>query len=146
MDPKKHKYDRFLTLPALLLAVWYLLSVAGIDIHRDHEHGRTYVVWSVAGCDCESIHPEHHCHDCAHAGGLCTEDEDCCSDDFEAVLSLSGADDGSRPDLSAPEFPVPTALAAVPAGRPTVILPFNGNVSPPPGTGGRLSLLCILRA
>lgn len=77
----------------ILLIAWYLLAVTGINIHRDAEHGRTYVVPSLIGCDCELIHPAHHCHDMCREDG-CLEGEDCCSNDFHAVVTQGEDTDG----------------------------------------------------
>lgn len=133
-------------LAAVLLAAWYLLSVVGLDVHQDREHGATYVVCGLSGGNCEVIHPEHHCHDCDHdADGACMDGEDCCSDDFEAVLSVGGAPD-------APVVPAATvgALAllpgasAAPVASPCrIILRLH---APPPGGGDLLSRICVLRA
>ncbi len=70
----------------LLLAVWYLLAVTGIDIHRDIEHGHSYIVPSLIGGNCELIHPDHHCHDEAHEEG-CLDGEDCCSNDYLTLIA-----------------------------------------------------------
>lgn len=130
----------------VLLTMWYLLAVSGLDIHQDREHGQTYVVCSVAGSDCERIHPECQCHDHAPAGGACMEGEDCCSDDFRAVLSLSDGNGAGQPDLSAPVLEVPCLLspeASVPAPAFRGLLAAH---SPPPVSPHPLSLLCVLRA
>ena len=134
----------FSAVSAALLCVWYLLSVTGIDIHSDHEHGQTYVVSGLTGCDCEHIHPGHHCHDTA-AEGLCAEGEDCCSDDFEAVLA-PGEDADEGIDLSAPVSAAPVFAAFVPA------MPVSGAPSgvrcdgpPPPGPSPAFIACCVLR-
>lgn len=69
----------------LLLIMWYTLSISGLDVHHDHEHGRTYVVACAFGTSCEKIHPHSHCHD--SEAEACSEDEDCCSDEFHLILS-----------------------------------------------------------
>ena len=90
-------------MAAVLLALWYLLAVTGIDVHKDIEHGRTYVICGLTPLDCEHIHPESHCHDfTADSEGRCLSDEDCCSDDFEALLSLCEGPDALQPDHPAP--------------------------------------------
>ena len=147
---------------AVLLAAWYLLSVVGLNVHADREHGRTYVVCSLSGGDCEAIHPEHHCHDhaCAghdcesaacrpddpaHAEGECEAGEDCCSDDFEAVLSVGGTPDA--PTVPATNNTVvavlPTATLCPVLRRPNHILKAH---APPPGGGDLLKHICVLRA
>ena len=91
----------------LLLAVWYLLAVTGIDIHRDIEHGHSYIVPSLIGGNCELIHPDHHCHDEAHEEG-CLDGEDCCSNDYLTLIA-QGEDASWVPAL--------TVFSKVIAGR-----------------------------
>ena len=144
MTPKNHRPSLFHALPALLLAAWYLLSVAGIDVHRDAEHGETYVVWGLNGCDCERIHPEHHCHDHGHAEGACLDGEDCCTDDFEAVLSVGLGPDGPAVPAAA-LFGVallPSATVCPAAFAPCATL---RGPAPPPGGGALLTRICVLR-
>ncbi|MBR1575202.1 MAG: hypothetical protein IJ654_01995 [Bacteroidales bacterium] len=137
----------FSAVPALLLAVWYLLAVSGLDVHCDNEHGRTYVVFGAAGIDCEHIHPEVHCHDhAAGAGDRCLADEDCCSDDFEAVLSLYESQDGRMPDLSAPFLSLPGADPDLPVSLLSSGLPVNRWLGPPPDPAGYLFKISVLRA
>lgn len=130
---------------AVLLALWYLLSVVGLDVHRDLEHGRTYVVCGLTGGDCEAIHPEHHCHDCDDSEGECLSGEDCCSDDFEAVLSVGGAPD-------APAVPASTLIgvAVLPVAPACPVLRCPNHIlkahAPPPGGGDLLKHICVLRA
>ena len=141
-----HRSESRCLLPALLLAVWYLLSVAGLDVHRDHEHGRTYVVCGITGCDCEHIHPHTHCHDTTHEG-TCMEDEECCSDDFEAVLSLSDGDERLQAGQTLQATPLPALLCPLDITVPARSVPvFRTGPPPPLPPGGRLSLFCTLRA
>lgn len=146
MNPKKHRSETTCLLPALLLAVWYLLSVAGLDVHRDLEHGQTYVVCGITGCDCEHIHPHTHCHDTA-PGGECLSGEECCSDDFEAVLSLSAGNERLRADLPLPASSLPILSYPVSVPAPAASAPVFATGPPLPlPTGGRLSLFCTLKA
>ena len=133
-------------LPAALLAVWYLLAVTGLDVHADSEHGRTYVVSSVSGGDCEHIHPEYHCHDGEASEGECLAGEECCSDVFSAVLSLTDREDSADSDFVVPfvEIPCFWGMAALVPGR-TALSVLHG-VSPPPDPGRYLSKLSVLRA
>ena len=141
-----HRSESRCLLPALLLAVWYLLSVAGLDVHRDHEHGRTYVVCGITGCDCEHIHPHTHCHDTTHEG-TCMEDEECCSDDFEAVLSLSDGDERLQAGQTLHATPLPALFYPLDITVPARTVPvFRTGPPPPSPQGGRLSLFCTLRA
>ena len=141
-----HRSESRCLLPALLLAVWYMLSVTGLDVHRDHEHGRTYVVSGITGCDCEHIHPHTHCHDTAHEGA-CMEDEECCSDDFEAVLSLSDGDERLQVGQTLPATPLPAFVYPLDIAVPARLAPvFRTGPPPPLPPGGLLSLFCTLRA
>ena len=141
-----HRSEPRCLLPALLLAVWYLLSVTGLDVHRDYEHGRTYVVSGITGCDCEHIHPHTHCHDTAYEG-TCIEDEECCSDDFEAVLSLSDGGGHLRAELPLPVSPLPALLCPHTLPVTALFAPvFRTGPPPPLPRSGRLSLFCTLRA
>ncbi len=132
-------------IPALLLVAWYLLAVTGIDIHDDSEHGRTYVVCSISGGDCEHIHPEAHCHDEA-AEGTCLAGEDCCSDCYEAVLSLSSNEDGAGLDFTVPYVDVLYSSCILSDPFVSVVRHAARTHAPPPGGGDRLSVLCMLRA
>ena len=134
-------------LQAALFLLWFLISLAGIDIHKDLEHGRTYVVPAVIAQSCEMIHPHQHCHDHDHdAAGTCEEDEDCCSDDFESVTVT--ATDSEGPDhIFIASQPLPaiiltaTALAAsTPMHR---MVHKNG---PPPGRPSPVISFCAMRA
>ena len=130
-------------LAAVMLATWYLLSVVGLDVHQDREHGATYVVCGLTGGNCEAIHPEHHCHDCDHdhdADGACMDDEDCCSDDFEAVLSVGGAPDAPVvPAAAVSALALLPAASAAPAAAPCRILPRR-HAPPPDGIPSYLKL------
>jgi len=128
-----------------LLILWYLLAVSGLDVHADSEHGEVYVVSSLSGGNCERIHPHEHCHDEAsgdeHACGF---GEECCSDVFAAVLSLTGGNSG-RPDLTAPVFSL-VSFAWCPAvftetGPSWSVRTFAS----PPDIKGSLSKLCVFR-
>jgi hypothetical protein len=141
VSPKKYRTGFFPSLAALLLALCYLLSVNGIDVHFDLEHGRTYVVSGFLASDCESIHPHSHCAD---AEGDCLEDEACCSDDLRTVLSQSDDSDG-QPEIPAPAFrsvAVCHPVAAPAVSRPVRVARFQ---RPPPDPVGACSRFCVLR-
>ena len=91
----------FLTkITALLLIVWYSMSIIGFDIHTCSGSGESFVVTFVEGLDCEDIHPEHHCDKgscCSHRHSCCEtsageniQSKSCCSSDYK-VLTLTGA-------------------------------------------------------
>lgn len=90
---------------AVLLAVWYCMSIIGFDVHTCNGSGRTFVATFAEGLTCEDIHPEHHCtpgqcrtsHDagcchedcCSHSENTCgheTSDDSCCSHEGESEL------------------------------------------------------------
>lgn len=141
MSLKKHNIGFFPSLATLLLVVCYLLSVNGIDVHFDLEHGRTYVVCGFFASDCESIHPHSHCSDSEED---CLKDEACCSDDLRTVLSQSDGSDGQ------PEIPAPASrfvavchpVAAPAVSRPVRVARFQ---RPPPDPADACFRFCVLR-
>ncbi len=84
---------------AVLLTVWYSMSVIGFDVHTCSGSGRSFVTTFIGGLACEDIHPEHSCghasccHDsredcCSHTGSS-VKAKSCCSNDYRA-LDLTG--------------------------------------------------------
>lgn len=141
MSPKKHRTGFLPSLATLLLVVGYLVSVSGIDVHFDVEHGRTYVVSGFFASNCESIHPHSHC---SGSDEDCLEDEECCSDDLRAVLSQSDGSDG-QPEIPAPEsrfMAVCHPVAAPAVSRVARVARFQ---RPPPDPVGACSRFCVLR-
>ena len=94
-------------ISAMLLVVWYCMSVIGFDVHTCMASGESFVVTVLEGTECKDIHPEHtccadavsHCCSCRHhedASTASVEDPGCCQDDIQ-VLVLTGSrydDDG----------------------------------------------------
>jgi len=103
---------------AVLLAVWYSMSIIGFDVHTCSGSGRSFVASFVEGMTCEDIHPEHVCSpesccaeaqeshsccghshhdqecvidhsDCLYCDGSAIKAESCCSNDYQ-VLVLTG--------------------------------------------------------
>lgn len=141
MSPKKYRTEFFSSLATLLLVVGYLVSVSGIDVHFDVEHGRTYVVCGLFASDCESIHPHSACSD---SDGACLHDEECCSDDLRTVLSQCDGSD-CQPVIPMPElrFAAICHPAAAPAvSRTERVVRFQ---RPPPDPVGACSRFCVLR-
>ena len=101
----------FTKLSAMLLAVWYSLSIIGFDVHTCNGSGKTYIATVVGGFSCEDIHPGHgvsehshvpgecccHSHESEFDGGLEITPLPCCSDDYH-VIYLTGvrSDDESE--------------------------------------------------
>ena len=86
-------------ITALLLVVWYSMSIIGFGVHTCSGSGESFVVTFVEGLECEDIHPEHHCTKgscCSHQHSCCDtpshinlETKSCCSNDYQ-VLALTG--------------------------------------------------------
>ena len=84
---------------ALLLIVWYSMSIIGFGVHTCNGSGKSFVVSFVEGFSCEDIHPEHHCSKsscCGHSHGCCDADDmvslkskSCCSSEYQ-MLTLTG--------------------------------------------------------
>lgn len=128
-----------------LLAVWYLLAVSGVDVHRDMEHGRTYVVCCLSGYDCERIHPECQCHDHDGPEGECMDGEDCCSDDFWTVLSLTDGTAPAQPDLPAPVVSLQAVLPFEADRTSSASIRVSRTHSPPPDPATSFIKLLVLR-
>ncbi len=60
---------------AVLLSVWYSMSVIGFDVHTCSGSGRSCIVTFIEGLTCEDIHPEHSCD----KASCCADRLDCCS-------------------------------------------------------------------
>ncbi len=102
---------------AVMLTVWYSMSIIGFDVHTCNGSGRSFVVTFIEGLTCEDIHPEHRCektsccsgdHEtcCASRHESCGLDNDsglqiktksCCSNDYQ-VLALTGTVNGGGHD------------------------------------------------
>ena len=100
---------------AVLLLVWYSMSIIGFDVHTCSGSGRSFVVTFIEGLSCEDIHPEHKCDRdacCADSQGCCKSHncchhhsnadmsfraKSCCSNDYQ-VLSLTGTSLDSKDD------------------------------------------------
>lgn len=90
---------------AVLLVVWYSMSIIGFDIHTCSGTGESFVVTFVEGLTCEDIHPEHQCagHSCCADSHECRHHEEdirigaksCCSSDYQ-VLVLTGTATGEK--------------------------------------------------
>lgn len=85
------------SLSALLLVVWYSLSVIGFDVHTCNASGEVYIATVASGFSCDDIHSDGHkqAH-YEHFGCTCCQthksDSDklktkpCCSDDYQVIL------------------------------------------------------------
>lgn len=91
-------------ISALLLVVWYSMSIIGFDVHTCLSSGRTFIATFAEGISCADIHPEHHCcktecreihgHDCHETSSCCHSEQEvdakkCCSNEYQ-VIHLSG--------------------------------------------------------
>lgn len=91
---------------AMLLILWYCVSVIGFDVHTCYKSDRCFIATFVEGFECEDIHPCHsnHCHCCekarqcasANAGECCgksacsVSESSCCSNDYQ-VIDITGS-------------------------------------------------------
>lgn len=99
--------DRILRFGALLLLIWYSLSIIGFDVHTCKASDRSFVATFLSGLACEDIHPEHDCCDHEHHGCCCHHDknnfsaderfqkESCCTDDYLS-LTITGDSSGEK--------------------------------------------------
>ncbi len=85
---------------AVMLTVWYSMSVIGFDVHTCSDSGRSFVVTFIEGMTCGEIHPDDSCdaaschgnHEscgCHHTEGFSFRAKSCCSNDYQA-LALTG--------------------------------------------------------
>jgi len=91
---------------SLLVALWYVAAIVGLDIHTNHHDGEVFVVSLLGHTDCESLHPTDKCHCMEHHHGLCHEhDEDC--ENETVFVSLTGDGFDSTFDFT----PIPVSIA-----------------------------------
>ena len=91
-------------ISALLIIVWYSMSIIGFDVHTCLSSGRTFIATFAKGVSCTDIHPEHHCcksdccgthdHDNHETSSCCPSEQEvaakkCCSNEYQ-VIDLSG--------------------------------------------------------
>ena len=87
----------FTSISALLLVVWYSLSVIGFDVHTCNASGEIYIATVAGGFSCDDIHPDghkqtHHEHSCCKCCQSHQGDSDklktkpCCTDDYQVIL------------------------------------------------------------
>ncbi len=86
---------RMLNISALLLVLWYSLSVIGFNVHTCNRSGERYIATVIGGTTCEDIHPEHivkSCPCCHHEDKHTCQSLDsksCCTDDWQ-MIELTG--------------------------------------------------------
>ena len=94
--------NRLTSLAAMLLVVWYSLSVIGFDVHTCLASGQVYIATVVSGTGCDDIHPDNGgkkcCSCCSHGHereGAGLDTKPCCTDQWQ-MITLTGmpADDG----------------------------------------------------
>lgn len=84
---------------AVVLVLWYSLSVIGFDVHTCSGSGKTFIATIISGTGCDDIHPEHNapsCKCCQKATAQLEDYDDCdlrtkpcCTDDWQAI-ALTG--------------------------------------------------------
>lgn len=153
---------------AVLLTVWYSMSIIGFDVHTCKGSGRSFVTTFVEGMTCEDIHPEHGCapreccsheheasccHDHSHIpshGYLAFSAGSCCSSDYQ-VLEITGAfsEDNSRSSDVYASLAANAVIATDIVGHPVLSGKYEPlNLRPDIGygaKGGVLSALCVWR-
>ena len=86
----------FTSMTALLLVIWYSLSVIGFDVHTCSSSGNTYIATVIGGTECKDIHPEHdekrcscchhdHCND-THDAEQSVKTKSCCTDEWQMIV------------------------------------------------------------
>lgn len=136
------------SLSALLLVVWYSLSIIGFDVHTCTASGEVYIATVASGFTCEDIHPASHrtASGSGHSGCSCChchkEDasrvasESCCSDEYHAIV-LTGVrgSQGADEDLL---LQSPVAMLQIDCSDNISSHIFNNGLRAfyKPGTGG----------
>ena len=93
-------------ISAVLLAVWYCLSIIGFGVHTCQSSGQTFIAMFTDGASCSDIHPEHHCcktkcHEQSQCDADCSiELQKCCSNEYH-MIQLSGCLSSVESDLDA---------------------------------------------
>ena len=105
----------FTKVTALLLIVWYSMSIIGFGVHTCSGSGKSFVVTFVEGFACEDIHPEHHCSKgacCSHSHASHHEEsqqsvksKSCCTSDYQ-VLALTGTVSDDKNGADYQDYPV----------------------------------------
>lgn len=82
--------DRIRKCTAVLVMLWYLVSLAGINVHVCSHTGESYVTLLCGGISCERIHGhgQCECESCHHDHS--TDDKDGCCHNDSHRLSLTG--------------------------------------------------------
>lgn len=96
-------------LSALLMVLWYSMSIIGFDVHTCSGSGKSFIATFVSGTECDDIHPDHVCgkgtcqakahhegcceaHSCAHGcsdedcDGVKIMNKSCCTDDYQVIM------------------------------------------------------------
>ena len=101
----------FTYMTALLLVIWYSLSVIGFDVHTCSSNGDTYIATVISGTGCKDIHPDHdqkpcscchhdNCND-THEAEQSVKTKPCCTDEWQMIVltGLKTSDEqASSPD------------------------------------------------
>jgi len=138
---------------ALVMVVFYVLSMGGINVHTCSHTGNRYVTFLFEGISCADIHPGHvheHHHDCASCCEEehhdCDGEDGCCRNDSH-LLQITGDTDHAvvvrhltvdSPVIIIPQTPAPALFAVFSETESDLLLPDR------PG-GDILSSYCILR-
>ena len=112
-------------ISAMLLVVWYSLSIIGFDVHTCNTSGETFIATIASGFTCDDIHPEHDHHKGCHTGCGChgkaketDESKDalgmksCCTGDFQVILLTGTRSSENKGQVSVADFQCSTLLVA----------------------------------
>ena len=137
----------FTSVSALLLVVWYSLSVIGFDVHTCNASGETYIATIASGFACDDIHPEdhrqeHHGHSCCECCHSHQDDSDelktkpCCTDDYLVILLTGVRSIQGTGDDSCQQIPAVTVHIAGPEHSYSYIFNNGLRAFHKPGSGG----------
>lgn len=129
-------------ITAILLLIWYSMSVVGFDVHTCSKSGRVFIATVITGTDCEDIHSLYGspacscCSDCHHHG--CQDEKmsakPCCTDQWQ-MISLTGVrtDNDSRDFLAGGLCPLVCIMAGDDFASNDPSIDLRGLTWPQPG-------------
>ena len=100
-------------ISAMLLVVWYCLSIIGFGVHTCKGSGQTFVITFAESSSCADIHPEHHCskshssrchccesyNHCFDSARTTVDVQKCCSNEYRMIY-LSGCRQSVESDFN----------------------------------------------
>lgn len=97
-------------ITALLLIVWYSMSIIGFGVHTCNATDRSFIVTFLEDMSCDAVHPSdqcgevsaccccgHHAHESSSEAKVFIDAPDCCTNDYQVISSVTDrADDAKR--------------------------------------------------